>query len=398
MEYDVTIVGGGIVGLSVGYFLKKAQPGLQLAIIEKEKDIAKHQTGRNSGVIHSGIYYKPGSAKAKNCRQGYDLLVQFCREHGIDFDICGKLIVATDAKEEEGLNTIYQRGVENGLEGLKILNSAEIMVIEPHVRGTKAVFVPQAGIVDYGQVANKLKECLEKMGTRFFFGNALEKISGNKKLILDFGNNSIVSKYMVNCAGLYSDKIAKMNGVKLRAKIVPFKGEYFMLKKNKRYLVKNLVYPVPNPKFPFLGVHFTRRINGEIDAGPNAVLALGREGYGKFEVNFQELAESVFYRGFLRLALRYWKVGIFEMYRSFSKKAFVKSLRRLIPEINAEDLEVGNSGIRAQICFDNGKLADDFLIEYSQNAVHVINAPSPAATSSLQIGSTICNELISRFQ
>ncbi|KAB5488833.1 MULTISPECIES: L-2-hydroxyglutarate oxidase [Flagellimonas] len=397
MEYDVTIIGCGIVGLSVGYHLKKERPGLQLAFIEKEKDIAKHQTGRNSGVIHSGIYYKPGSAKARNCKQGYDLLVQFCKEQEIHFEICGKLIVATDANEEKALDTIYERGVENGLKGLKTLNSEEIMAIEPYVRGTKGILVPQAGIVDYSQVAKKLKENLEEMGAHFFFGNALKEISGKEKLILSFGNNKIVSKYMVNCAGLYSDKIAKMNGVKLKAKIIPFKGEYFLIKENKRYLIKNLVYPVPDPKFPFLGVHFTRRINGEIDAGPNAVLALGREGYHKFEINFKELIESVFFKGFLRMALRYWKVGIYEMHRSFSKKAFVKSLQKLVPEIREEDLKVGNSGIRAQICYENGKLADDFLIQYSANAVHVVNAPSPAATSSLQIGKTICNKLISRI-
>ncbi len=395
MKYDLTIIGAGIVGLSVGYNLIKERPGLKIAILEKEDEVAKHQTGRNSGVIHSGIYYKPGSSKAINCKKGYELLLKFCQEHDIEHDICGKLIVASNEEEEDALQSIYQRGIENGLTGLAILNAEQIREIEPHVNGTKGILVPQAGIVNYRQVAKQLEKLLKEAGVDFFFGNKLEKISSDEALFtVECQKDTISTKFLINCAGLYSDKVAEMNGLKLNAKIIPFKGEYYLIKKEKRHLVKNLIYPVPNPAFPFLGVHFTRRIGGEIDAGPNAVLAFRREGYKKFDLKWNEFLESIFYAGFLKVAMKYWKVGLYEMYRSFSKKAFVRALQKLIPEIKGEDLVVGNSGVRAQLCEVNGKLVDDFMIKYTNNAVHVINAPSPAATSSLQIGKLICEKTL----
>ena len=281
------------------------------------------------------------------------------------------------------------------MEGLRILNGEELRQIEPHVRGTKGILVPQAGIVNYKEVAKKIEALLSEANVNFFFNNKVKKIALEADGFNILCERTFVkSSYLVNCAGLYSDKIARMNGIPLTAKIIPFKGEYYLLKENRRHLVRNLIYPVPNPAFPFLGVHFTRRIGGEVDAGPNAVLAFRREGYRKFDFKLQEFAESIFFPGFLKVAIKYWRVGLYEMYRSFSKRAFVKALQKLIPEIKGEDLEVGNSGVRAQLCEVDGKLVDDFLIKYSENAVHVINAPSPAATSSFQIGSVICEKLL----
>ena len=398
MNYDVTIIGAGIVGLSVGYYLKMERPELSVAIIEKENEVAFHQTGRNSGVIHSGIYYKPGSEKAINCRKGYALMLAFCRKEKIEHEICGKLIVATDKSEESKLQDIYDRGVANGLEGLKFLSGCELSKVEPHVIGTKAIHVPQAGIVCYKQVAEKLKEILQSSGVDFYFENQVKEInSEGERSVIKTTKNKLGTSFLVNCAGLYSDRIARMSGVDLAAKIIPFRGEYYLLKDEKKYLVNNLIYPVPDPAFPFLGVHFTRRINGMIDAGPNAVLAFKREGYERLDFNIDEFLESITYKGFLKVAMKYWKVGAYEMYRSFSKKAFVKALQKLIPEIESHDLMVGNSGVRAQLCDDKGNLVDDFMIKYDKNAVHVINAPSPAATSSFQIGKTIVEKLLSSF-
>lgn len=396
MKYDVAIIGSGIVGLSVAYNLIKVRPDLSIVVLDKEKEVAAHQSGRNSGVLHSGIYYKPGSAKAINCKNGYQLMLDFCKEHRIEHEICGKLIVASDSSEESALQKIYQRGLENGLEGLKILNSEQLREKEPHVKGSKAIFVPQAGIVDYKQVAIKLKDILTENQVNFHFGTQVSNLSSNNGAIKIISNKAkFETRFLVNCAGLYSDKVAKMNGVKLNAKIIPFRGEYYFLKEDRKHLVNNLIYPVPNPAFPFLGVHFTRRISGEIDAGPNAVLAFKREGYEKLDFNIDEFLESITYTGFLKVAMKYWKVGIYEMYRSFSKKAFVTALQKLIPEISANDLLVGSSGVRAQLCDDQGNLVDDFMIKYTNNAVHVVNAPSPAATSSLQIGKSITEKILS---
>ncbi len=395
MKYDVTIVGAGIVGLSVGYNLIKERPDLSIAIIDKENEVAKHQTGRNSGVIHSGIYYKPGSSKAINCSKGYQLMLDFCKEHNIKHDICGKLIVACEEQEIGKLKEIYQRGQSNGLQGLKLVDAKELRKIEPYVNGVMGIHVPQAGIVDYKEVANRLYSLLVDSGVEFYLGEQVTTISKSKKGTFISTKESVIeSKVLVNCAGLYSDKIARMDGVKLNAKIIPFRGEYYLLKENKKHLVSNLIYPVPNPAFPFLGVHFTRRISGEVDAGPNAVLAFSREGYKKKNINIGEVLESLFYRGFAKVALKYYKVGMYEVYRSFSKKAFTRALQKLVPSVKEADLISGTSGVRAQLCHSNGKLEDDFLIKYTDNGVHVINAPSPAATSSLQIGKDVCQAVL----
>lgn len=390
MKYDVVIIGAGIVGLSVAYNIIKTQSNLKIAIIEKESDVAKHQTGNNSGVIHSGIYYKPDSAKAMNCQRGYELLIDFCKAENIDYEICGKIIVATNSDEEEKLQDIYKRGLKNNLKGLKILSKEELLEKEPHVNGIKGIFVPQAGIVNYKQVARKLYEKCKTFGVQFLFNEKVCGINNKEKTYQIITKTSkIKSDFIINCAGLYCDKIAKMSGVDLKARIIPFRGEYFFLRKDRSYLVKNLIYPVPDPNFPFLGVHFTRRINGDIDAGPNAVLAFKREGYQKSDINIKELLESITYKGFLKVALKYYKVGYYEMYRSLSKRSFLKSLQKLIPEIKMTDLVKGNSGVRAQLCDDQGNLIDDFKIMQKKNIIHVLNAPSPAATSSLNIGREI---------
>ncbi|WP_298340713.1 L-2-hydroxyglutarate oxidase [uncultured Algibacter sp.] len=397
MKYDVAVIGAGIVGLSVAYNLLKENQNLSIVVIEKENDIASHQTGHNSGVIHSGIYYKPGSVKAINCKKGYDLLLEFCKREKIPHEICGKIIVATSKNEEKKLKAIYDRGVQNGLNNLILLDKEGLEKIEPNVSGTKGIYVPQAGIVDYKKVSRRLYQIGLEMGASYTFNNkviTLEKQTDGYNIKTE--NKIIKAKFLVNCAGLYSDKIAKMDGVGLDYKIIPFRGEYYLLKEDKTHLVKNLIYPVPDPSFPFLGVHFTRRINGKVDAGPNAVLAFKREGYTKRDINIKELLESLSYSGFIKIALKYWKVGMYEMYRSYSKKAFVTSLQKLIPKIKEEDLVIGESGVRAQLCGKDGSLVDDFLIEYTENGVHVINAPSPAATSSLNIGQEIVTRILSK--
>nr|WP_298996089.1 L-2-hydroxyglutarate oxidase [uncultured Allomuricauda sp.] len=397
-DYDIAIVGAGIVGLSVAYNLLQQKEDLRIVVLEKEKSVALHQTGRNSGVIHSGIYYKPGSSKAINCRRGYSKLIDFCEAHNVDYEICGKIVVATSKDEVPTLMKIYERGKENGLTGLKLLNEDQIKEKEPHVQGEKAIWVPQTGIVDYGQMANKLHDLIKSSSCEVLVNHKVKGISfQDSSHQIDCGGTIIRASYFVNCAGLYSDKIAKLQGVKFHAKIVPFKGEYYLLKESKRYLIRNLVYPVPNPAFPFLGVHFTRRINGKIDAGPNAVLAFKREGYKKFSINIEEFLETVFYKGFIKIAARYFKVGAYELYRSLSKKAFTKALQKLVPEITSDDLTAGEPGIRAQLCDDKGNLIEDFVIEYATKSVHVLNAPSPAATSSLEIGYTVSNKILKRL-
>lgn len=395
MNYDIAIVGAGIVGLSVAYNLLQQKDDLKIVVLEKESTIALHQTGKNSGVIHSGIYYKPDSLKAINCRQGYHKLIAFCKTHDIDFDICGKIIVATSKKEVPRLKKIYDRGIENGLTGIAFLDKDQIKEKEPFVTGEKAIWVPQAGIVDYKKVANKLQEILKEKSCEILVDHEVTGISHKGSIHhIHCGERTIKTAYLVNCSGLYTDKIAQMQGLKIGAKIIPFKGEYYLLKESKKYLVRNLIYPVPDPAFPFLGVHFTRRINGKIDAGPNAVLAFKREGYGKLSVDGAEFLETIFYRGFIKIAIRYLRIGMYEMYRSFSKRAFTKALQKLIPEVASDDLIVGESGVRAQLCDDNGNLMDDFVIKEGPRSTHVLNAPSPAATSSLQIGETIANKVL----
>ncbi|HBH22236.1 MAG TPA: L-2-hydroxyglutarate oxidase [Cytophagales bacterium] len=398
MRYDIIVIGGGIIGLATGYQILKKKPGTQLLLIEKEDELAGHQTGNNSGVIHSGIYYKPGSLKARNCIEGYDMLVSFCQEEQIVYELCGKVIVATDEAELPYLQMLYERGQQNGLDGLKLLDQDEIKEKEPHVNGIKGIFVPQTGIIDYKQVSEKYAEKIRFNGGDIRLGEKVIKQSdkeGKNVVITDKGEHE--TRLIVNCAGLYSDKMAALTEKKVDVRIIPFRGEYYEIKKEKQYLVKNLVYPVPDPNFPFLGVHFTRMIHGGIEAGPNAVLAFAREGYKKLKVNPKELYETVTWPGFQRVAKKYWRTGLGEYYRSFSKSAFTRALQRLIPEIQEGDLITGGAGIRAQACERDGGLNDDFLILENDKAINVCNAPSPAATSSLAIGKTVSEMVLKRF-
>jgi L-2-hydroxyglutarate oxidase len=396
--YDISIIGAGAVGLATAYALVQKRPGISIAIIDKEEKESRHQTGHNSGVIHSGVYYKPGSGKAKNCIHGYRLLLDFAEKYNIDHDVCGKLIVATSEKEMPLLRHIYETGIKNGLKGLQILNKEEALEIEPHVNIHKAIKVPQTGIIHYADVAAALKKILERSNVDFFFSSPLTAVEqDNSVMVLKAGENPIKTKYLINCAGLYSDKVAKLCGVDPGCLIIPFRGEYFEIKPEKQYLINHLVYPVPNPAFPFLGVHFTRMIKGGIEAGPNAVFAFKREGYSKWHIDWSEFGESITYPGFRILAAKYWKTGLGEIWRSYNKSAFVNALQKLLPEIESEDLKTGGSGVRAQALRPDGSLVDDFLIREEKNMVHVINAPSPAATSCLSIGQTVAGKMIEQM-
>ena len=398
MKFDVIIIGGGIVGLATALQIKKTNPTLRFLVLEKENELAKHQTGNNSGVIHSGIYYKPGSLKATNCFRGYQLLIDFCREHEVPFELCGKLIVATDEHELPLLQTLFTRGEQNGLTQLKKLVKEELKEHEPHVAGIAGIFVPQTGIVDYKLVAEAYGKVLQKEGAEIHLGERVVSLKKEiNKTIVVTDKRDYEARVVINCAGLYSDKVAAMTVGNLNVKIIPFRGEYYKLKKEKEYLVKNLIYPVPDPNFPFLGVHFTRMAKGGVEAGPNAVLAFKREGYKKSQINVAELAETLAWPGFQKVAAKYWKTGMGEMYRSFSKAAFTKALQKLIPEIQESDLTEGGAGVRAQACDREGGLVDDFLIIEDANVIHVCNAPSPAATSSLAIGETIAQKAAARL-
>jgi len=399
LKTDFIIVGGGIVGLSTAYQLIKKNPILKVVVLEKEAKIALHQTGHNSGVIHSGIYYKPGSLKAINCKKGYNQLIQFCNENEIKYDLCGKIIVATEKKELPIMSGIYDRGIANGLLGIKKLNSNEIKEIEPHCIGIEGIWVPQTGIIDYNDVSQKYADLFLALGGEIHFGQKVQEIIIKDKVsIIQTQKSKFETKYIINCAGLYSDKVAKMTQKGTDVQILPFRGEYYTIKKEKEYLVNNLIYPVPNPSFPFLGVHFTRMVHGGVEAGPNAVLAFAREGYTNKEINFKELFETLGHSGFQKVAMKHWKDGLYEMYRSYSKTAFTKALQRLIPEIKKEDLEAGNAGVRAQACDSKGNLSDDFLIFEDKNIINVCNAPSPAATSSLAIGESIALLALQKHQ
>jgi L-2-hydroxyglutarate oxidase len=395
---DILIIGGGIVGLATALKLKQTNPHLTLIVLEKESELAKHQTGNNSGVIHSGLYYKPGSLKAINCIKGYHLLLDFCKENEIPFELCGKVVVATSEEELPLLDNLFVRGQQNGLANLRKLSQGEIKEIEPHVNGMKGIFVPQTGIVDYKLVALKYGELLAKLGAEIKLNEKVVSITTiNNQSTVVTEKSSYTAKLVINCAGLYSDKVTSMTREKVNYKIIPFRGEYFKLKKEKEYLVKNLIYPVPDPNFPFLGVHFTRMAKGGVEAGPNAVLAFRREGYKKSDINLAELAETLAWPGFQKVAAKYWKTGFGEMYRSFSKAAFTKALQKLLPEIKEEDLVEGGAGVRAQACDRDGGLVDDFLILEEANVINVCNAPSPAATSSLAIGETVAALALKRF-
>jgi len=396
--FDICIIGGGIVGLATAYQLSKKNPKLKLAVLEKETSLAKHQTGHNSGVLHTGIYYKPGSLKAINCRNGKKAMEQFCKEQGIEHELCGKIIVALNDEEIPRMQNIFQRGQENGV-NCKIISREEMLETEPHVAGVQAIHVPECGIVNYKQVCLRLGEIIqEKEENKIFLGQQVTKIRNMAtSLVVETDKQQIECKHLINCGGLHSDKLTKLGGQPPPAKIIPFKGEYFELKEDAKHLCKNLIYPVPDPAFPFLGVHFTRMIDGTVECGPNAVLAFGREAYGKFDLNLKDLLESITYPGFQKMAIKHWKMGWGEMWRSYNKGAFVKALRRLIPEIEASHLVSAPAGIRAQAVSPRGALVDDFLIESNDRIINVCNAPSPAATASLNIGSTIMAQLEARI-
>ncbi len=395
MEHaNVIIVGGGIVGLSCAYNLLKEKPGLKVLLLEKEESLALHQTGRNSGVLHSGIYYKPGSLKAVNCREGRKAMEHFCAQEGIDYDICGKVIVATEPKEIPRLEAIYERGQANGVK-CEIIGAERLREMEPHCNGLKAIHVPEAGIINYRQVCQRLAEIITGWGGQVKTG---AKVTGlvNRKLpegvIAETNAGSFKADYLINCAGLYSDKVTAMSQ-KREMRIVPFRGEYYEIKPEAHHLCKNLIYPVPDPAFPFLGVHFTRMIDGSFECGPNAVLAFGRECYQKTDVNLPELLDALAYPALWKVGCKYWRIGVGEIWRSLSKRAFVKALQRLVPDIRAEHLETAPAGIRAQALFPNGKLLDDFFIQSSGRVINVCNAPSPAATAALNVGRLIAGNL-----
>ncbi|WP_117016924.1 L-2-hydroxyglutarate oxidase [Aeribacillus pallidus] len=396
--YDFSIIGGGIVGLSTGMALTQQYPGAKIVIIEKEKELAYHQTGHNSGVIHSGIYYKPGSYKARFAREGNAAMVRFCEEHGIEFDICGKVIVAAEPEELPLMDNLYERGLQNKL-NVKKIGSEELKEIEPHVRGLAAIHVPSCGIVDYKRVSSTFARIIQEGDGDIRLGTKVENISENMDgVTIETNNGTIRARFLINCAGLNSDRVAKMTGIKTGMKIVPFRGEYYELVPEKRYLVKHLIYPVPNPNFPFLGVHFTRMINGEVHAGPNAVLAFKREGYKKSDINVKDLFETLTYPGFWKMAMPNIKEGMKEYMRSLSKQAFLRSLQRLIPELTERDIVPTHAGVRAQAIMFDGSMVDDFAIFSGKRSLHVCNAPSPAATASIPIGKAIVGQIIERFQ
>lgn len=395
--YDVAIIGGGIVGLATGLKILDRASGKRICVIEKESGVGAHQTGNNSGVIHSGLYYKPGSAKAKTCVEGARRMVEFCKTHGIAHDICGKVVVATSESELPALAELLRRGQANGVAGIVEIGPERLREIEPHVAGIKALWVPGTGIVDYPAVARKYAELISKAGGVVRTGTratAIRRTSDGEEIISTNGEE-IRAKLIVNCCGLHSDRVARMGGTDPGVKIVPFRGEYYKLAPGSRHLVKGLIYPVPDPRFPFLGVHFTRMIGGSVEAGPNAVLALKREGYTRLSFRLGDAFETFTYSGFWRMSAKYWRTGFGEFHRSFSKAAFVRALQKLMPEIQAKDLEDGGAGVRAQALLPDGAMVDDFKIVRESGAVHVLNAPSPAATASLCIGEQIAEMALS---
>lgn len=390
---DVAILGGGIVGLATAHEIMRRWPDRSVVLLEKEKRVAAHQTGHNSGVLHSGIYYRPGSLRAINCREGKRRMETFCEEQGIPFDVCGKVIVAVDEKELPALERIYERGQANGVR-CEIIDRPRLHELEPHVAGVQAIHVPEAGIVDYAVVARRLAELIVAHGHRLQTGARVFGLRHEAGcVVVQSTAGEFAARQAVNCCGLYSDRVAKLSGARPGAQIVPFRGEYFLLRPEAHHLCRNLIYPVPDPDFPFLGVHFTRVIDGSVECGPNAVLAFARQGYRKFDVNLRDLCESLTYVGFLRLAWKYWPTGLGEMWRSLSKRAFVKALSRLVPEIRSEHLVAAPSGVRAQALSPDGTLVDDFLFVDAERVVNVCNAPSPAATSSLNIASLVVDKL-----
>jgi len=396
---ELLIIGAGIVGLATAREYTARFPGKRVLVVEKEDRVAAHQTGHNSGVIHSGLYYRTGSLKARNCVAGCASMKRFCQEHAIPFEECGKLVVATSPEEVPRLEQLHQRGLANGVERLRRLDRDEFCELEPYCAGICALHVPTTGIVDYIEVAKKYAELIERAGGEIVFH---AKVVG----LHDDGNANVVettagafrANYVINCAGLYSDAVTRMAGCQTDLEIIPFRGEYYEVKPERRYLVKNPIYPVPDPRFPFLGVHFTRHVNGSLEAGPNALLAFRREGYTGSSPDLSEAVETLRYPGFWKMARKYWKMGMAEQYRSWLKSAFTRALQQMVPELTAEDLVPGGSGVRAQAVDRNGNLLDDFHFILSRRMIHVCNVPSPAATASLEIGREVVDMLVNYFE
>lgn len=389
-QFDVVVIGGGIVGLSVAREVTSRFPRLKLAVLEKEERVAAHQTGHNSGVIHSGVYYKPGSVKARTCVEGAAAMVEFCREHGVPYEICGKVIVATSQPELPRLNDLLERGQANGVGGLRMLTPEQLREIEPHAAGVAALHVPGTGITDYAVVCEKYAELLRaQAGTVRTSTKVVGIRPGGSETVVETSGGEFAARNVINCAGLFSDRIGRMAGEKPEVQIVPFRGEYYDVVPERAHLVKTLIYPVPDPRFPFLGVHFTRRVSGRVDAGPNAVFAFKREGYRRKDFSLRDTAESLTFPGFWRVATKYWRSGKDEFERSVSKDSFVRGLQKMLPEIQAEDLVPGGSGVRAQAIHRSGAMVDDFQFSQSKNMLHLYNVPSPAATASIAIGKAV---------
>jgi (S)-2-hydroxyglutarate dehydrogenase len=393
--FDVAIIGGGIVGTATAMALTR-QTTARIVVLEAEAKLAAHQTGNNSGVIHSGLYYKPGSLKARNCVEGREAMYRFCAEHLIPHERCGKLVVATSPEELPALDELERRGHANGLQQLRRLRAEELKEFEPAVAGIAGLHVEETGIVDYTAVTEAFARLVGERGGEIWLGARVHGVvRDNGSLSLDTPRGDVRCRYLINCAGLQSDRVARLCGVEPGLKIAPFRGEYYELVPERRHLVRNLIYPVPDPRFPFLGVHFTRMIRGGVEAGPNAVLAFRREGYRRTSFSLRDSAELLAYSGFWRMAARHWKMGFGEMYRSFSKRAFVGTLRKLVPELGNDDVHPTGAGVRAQALEPDGSLVDDFRIVEAERMIHVLNAPSPAATASISIGRTIA-EMASR--
>ena len=401
MKFDIAVIGGGIVGAATFYKVQKQNPTLLIALFEKEEILSDHQTGHNSGVLHSGLYYKPGSLKAKNCIEGRKELVEFAKEHGIPHDVCGKVVVATEESELANMERIYQTGLENKIEGLKKISAAEVKEIEPFVESIGGLWVPCTGIIDFRAATQKMVELALAINplSAVYLGHEVQSITKNEKgSTLETNKGTFESVYLVFCAGLQADRLARKDGVKLKEQVVGFRGDYYELTHEASHKVKNLIYPVPNPDFPFLGVHFTRMTDGEIECGPNAVFTFKREGYGKTDFSFRDTWDALTYKGTWKLFFKNMAFGINEYRRAFSKKLFLKTLQRIIPSLTMEDLKPGRAGVRALLLAQDGDTRDDFRIEYHGNSIHVLNAPSPAATASLAIGEYIANEANLHFK
>ena len=402
-QYDLTIVGGGILGLATALKLLRAHPSLRLLILEKEAEIARHQTGNNSGVIHSGLYYRPGSLKARSCVAGRKELMAFCDENAVPYEICGKVVVATSEEELPRLEELHRRGIANGLKDLQIIGPERLKELEPHATGIQGLHVPETGIIDYKKVAVAYAEKIRDAGGDIRLSQRVVGILDRpEEIVLQTSGGDYRTKYLINCCGLQSDIVAQMmggaNNSEEEHRIIPFRGEYYKIAPERQFLVRNLIYPVPDPTFPFLGVHFTRMARGGVEAGPNAVFAYAREGYRHTDINLSDLWRTISFKGFWAITGKYWQTGFGELYRSLSKSAFVRALQKLLPEIRESDLVPGGAGVRAQAVSASGALVDDFVIKQSRKSIHVLNAPSPGATASLAIGQQICEMAEKNFE